>query len=247
MKRNEKMPKEELEYYQSLFTGNTLYSDAKKNLGEKLSELRENAGFQQADVAAIVGISRPTLSYYESGERSVDTEVLLKLATLYNVSIDYLFGLCKTPNPRVNYEETDEMNGLGYSQEVYNLLWESPSFNQLLNDMAKHPLFETLEKLTYNSRYTEYDEVDSGYRSFLVSKVLYEMISDIFNNWYYDNPGNIQMLSKAEKAKISKEIQDYLEQERSLDDIEEPDLLLKTEYEVHRKLEQLYIKLKKYL
>ena len=45
----------------------------------------------------------------------------------------------------------------------------------------------------------------------------------------------------------SKEIQDYLEQERSLDDIEEPDLLLKTEYEVHRKLEQLYIKLKKYL
>ena len=73
MKRNGKMPKEELEYYQSLFTGNTLYSDAKKNLGEKLSELRENAGFQQADVAAIVGISRPTLSYYESGERSVDT------------------------------------------------------------------------------------------------------------------------------------------------------------------------------
>ena len=150
MKRNGKMPKEELEYYQSLFTGNTLYSDAKKNLGEKLSELRENAGFQQADVAAIVGISRPTLSYYESGERSVDTEVLLKLATLYNVSIDYLFGLCKTPDPRVNYEETDEMNGLGYSQEVYNLLWESPSFNQLLNDMAKHPLFEKLAKLTYN-------------------------------------------------------------------------------------------------
>lgn len=30
MKRNGKMPKEELEYYQSLFTGNTLYSDAKE-------------------------------------------------------------------------------------------------------------------------------------------------------------------------------------------------------------------------
>ena len=124
MKCNGKMSKEELEYYQSLFSGNTLYSDVKKNIGAKLLELRENAGFQQADVAKIVGISRTSLSYYENGERGIDIEILFKLATLYNVSIDYLFGLCKNPSPRVNYEETDEMNSLGYSQETYNLLWD---------------------------------------------------------------------------------------------------------------------------
>ena len=250
MRCNKKISKEELEHYQLLFAGNALYSDVKKKLGKKLIELRENTGFQQADVAKIVGISRAALSYYENGERGIDIEVLFKLATLYNVSIDFLFGLCKDSAPRVNYEETDEMNSLGYSQEVYNLLWESSSFNTLLNDMAKHPLFKTLEELTYNSRYSKYDEIDSGYRSFLVSKVLYEMISDIFNDWYYDNPANIQALSKAEKAKISKEIKDYLEQERALDNVDiadDPEKFIETEFEMHRKLEQLYIKLKKYL
>lgn len=253
MKCNGKMSKEELEYYQSLFSGNTLYSSVKKKLGAKLLELRENAGFQQADVAKIVGISRTSLSYYENGERGIDIEILFKLATLYNVSIDYLFGLCKSTTPRVNYEETDEMNGLGYSQETYNLLWDSPNFNQLLDDMAKHPLFETLEKLTYDARYSKYDEIDSGYRSFLVSKVLYEMVSDIFDNWYLHDITKIEKLSKAEKNRICMEIEEYLGKVQAQDDFDindikkDPEKFIENEFDIHRKLEQLYIKLKKYL
>lgn len=226
------------------------FNSKKTYVGKKLKELREEKGLTLKEVGTEFGMKPQTLSNYEKGKRSIDIDILFELAQFYNVSIDYLFGLCNTSEPRVNYEETNEMNGLGYSQEVYNLLWESPSFNQLLNDMTKHPLFMTLEKLTYNSRYTEYDEIDSGYRSFLVSKVLYEIISDIFDNWYYDNPANIQMLSKAEKAKISKEIQDYLDQKETLDNInitDNPEKFIETEYEIHCKLQHLYLKLKKYL
>lgn len=250
MKCNGKMSKEELEYYQSLFSGNTLYSDVKKNLGAKLLELRENAGFQQADVAKIVGISRTSLSYYENGERGIDIEILFKLATLYNVSIDYLFGLCKNPSPRVNYEETDEMNSLGYSQEIYNLLWDSPNFNQLLNDMAKHPSFKTLEELTYDTRYSKYDEIDSGYRSFLVSKILYEMISDIFDDWYLHDTTKIEKLSKAEKNRICMEIEEYHIKRQELDSMDinkEPEIYIETEYKMLTELDKLYTKLKKFI
>ncbi len=60
--------------------------------GERLTKLRESKGYMQKDVADKLGIAPNTLSGYERNLRNPDSEILLKLASFYNVTVDYLLG-----------------------------------------------------------------------------------------------------------------------------------------------------------
>ncbi len=55
-----------------------------------LREIRKQKGFSQLKVAMDLSISREALSYYESGKRSPDINMLLRLSKYFDVSIDYL-------------------------------------------------------------------------------------------------------------------------------------------------------------
>ena len=55
-----------------------------------LLEVRKKRGFSQLKVAMDLSISREALSYYESGKRSPDVKMLLRLSEYFDVSIDYL-------------------------------------------------------------------------------------------------------------------------------------------------------------
>ncbi len=55
-----------------------------------LRKIRKEKGFSQLKVALDLSISRESISYYESGKRSPDIEMLLQLSRYFNVSIDYL-------------------------------------------------------------------------------------------------------------------------------------------------------------
>ncbi len=57
---------------------------------ERLRHLRTIKGLSQKFVAEKIGVKNNTLSGYESGRREPDTETLVKLADLYEVSLDYL-------------------------------------------------------------------------------------------------------------------------------------------------------------
>lgn len=65
-----------------------------------LKLLRKSRNYTQIAVQMKTGIEQALLSKYETGERIPPTETLLRLAELYNVSIDYL--LCRTDNPEIN-------------------------------------------------------------------------------------------------------------------------------------------------
>lgn len=68
----------------------------------RLRDLREDADLLQKDVAAILNCSQVCYSNYEIGKRDIPTEVLIKLAEIYNTSIDYLLGITdeKAPYPK---------------------------------------------------------------------------------------------------------------------------------------------------
>ena len=55
-----------------------------------LQEIRKNKGLSQLKVAMDLNISREALSYYETGKRNPDLEMLIKMSKYFNVSIDYL-------------------------------------------------------------------------------------------------------------------------------------------------------------
>ena len=55
-----------------------------------LVEIRKKKGYSQLKVAMDLNISREALSYYETGKRNPDLNMLIKLSDYFNVSIDYL-------------------------------------------------------------------------------------------------------------------------------------------------------------
>jgi len=61
-------------------------------LGRRLKQAREAAGYTQEQAAELLGLSRPTVADIEAGRRRVDTVLLRKLATLYGKAPGELLG-----------------------------------------------------------------------------------------------------------------------------------------------------------
>lgn len=57
---------------------------------ERLRKYRENARLTQEELAEKINVSRQTVSKWERGEASPDTDNLIKLSSLYQVSVDAL-------------------------------------------------------------------------------------------------------------------------------------------------------------
>lgn len=56
----------------------------------RLHTLRKERKLRQEDMAKQLGIARTTYAMYEQGNREPDYNTLIKLATFFEVSIDYL-------------------------------------------------------------------------------------------------------------------------------------------------------------
>jgi transcriptional regulator with XRE-family HTH domain len=62
------------------------------NIGEKISSLRKRAKLSQTDLAKITGASRTIIGNYERNENTPSTDMIVKLAAAFDVSVDYLLG-----------------------------------------------------------------------------------------------------------------------------------------------------------
>ena len=61
-------------------------------LSVKLKRLRIERHLRQGQVAQLIGVSKAAISAYETDIRQPSYDVLIRLANLYNVSVDYLLG-----------------------------------------------------------------------------------------------------------------------------------------------------------
>ena len=66
----------------------------------RIRDLREDRDLKQRQVAQYLNCSQQVYSNYELGQRDIPTDILIRLAQFYNVSIDYLLG--QTNNPKRN-------------------------------------------------------------------------------------------------------------------------------------------------
>lgn len=74
----------------------------KSRFGERIKELRKNHGWTQAQVAEEIGVTKSVISFYENKDRSPSPEVLVKFAELYQVSTDYLLGIEKANDNKID-------------------------------------------------------------------------------------------------------------------------------------------------
>ena len=95
-----------------------------------LREIRKKKRYSQLKVAMDLNISREALSYYETSKRDPDIEMLRKLSSYFNVSIDYLItGSEFKPKEYKNHRPFD--------------LWLFCLRNHAVFVFGRHQLFQT--------------------------------------------------------------------------------------------------------
>lgn len=62
------------------------------NIGERITQLRKQQNLSQDELAKRASVSRTIIGNYERNANTPSIEVLLKLAKVFNVSIDFLIG-----------------------------------------------------------------------------------------------------------------------------------------------------------
>lgn len=79
------------------------------SIASRLAELRQMQGLSQEALAERLGVSRQAVSKWERGESSPDTDNLIALASLYNISLDALLLGQDAPVPGqpAAFSETD--------------------------------------------------------------------------------------------------------------------------------------------
>lgn len=55
-----------------------------------LREIRKKKGYSQLKVSLDLNVSREAISFYETGKRSPDVDMLVRMSKYFGVSIDYL-------------------------------------------------------------------------------------------------------------------------------------------------------------
>jgi transcriptional regulator with XRE-family HTH domain len=62
------------------------------NIGERITQLRKQQNLSQDELAKKAGVSRTIICNYERNANTPSIEVLIKLAKVFNVSVDFLIG-----------------------------------------------------------------------------------------------------------------------------------------------------------
>ena len=68
------------------------------NYSERIRSLREDSDKTQAEIAKLLKVGQRTYCDYELGKTRIPVDSLIILARLYNVSMDYIWGVSDIHN-----------------------------------------------------------------------------------------------------------------------------------------------------
>lgn len=72
-------------------------SEIYTKLAQRIKELRQRLGISQQRLAALLRVSRPTISQIENRERRISADELIKLSEIFNLSVENLLDSEKQP------------------------------------------------------------------------------------------------------------------------------------------------------
>ena len=58
----------------------------------RLKEIRRQFGLSQLELAKRLRVSRSTIAMWETGGSNPDNEALMRISSIFDVSVDYLLG-----------------------------------------------------------------------------------------------------------------------------------------------------------
>ena len=104
---------------------------------ERFAKLRGE--MTQGEFAGFLGISRPTVGFYENGGRLPDALVLRQIAEKCKVSADWLIGLSNESTTDVDIQNVSNYTGL-----------TSSAIKALVKDKNRHPQIDVYNYLFDN-------------------------------------------------------------------------------------------------
>lgn len=149
-------------------------SDKRFN-NKNLKDAIDKSGMTREQIAESVGCDTSSITKYYNGDRYPKTDIIIRLAELFNCSTDYLLGKAKCKNANLDIEEIHQLTALsekaitelivtskqididGYISnpdiDVLNILIESDMFWSVLRYIKLMLEFSTIqekEELFYN-------------------------------------------------------------------------------------------------
>lgn len=143
----------------------------------RFRQLREEKGITQAAFADFLELSRPTIGFYENGDRMPDALALRRIAEKCQVSADYLVGITETRTMNISVRAICEATGLSensvsflkdlhakdiFLKNKYQNNIEPSEFtnikviNILLEELKETPvLLYSISRFLYFSKYVE--------------------------------------------------------------------------------------------
>lgn len=134
-------------------------------IGKRVKDIREELGMSQQKMAEMLGVARPTISQIENGTRKLCVEEILKLSQIFNITIDVLLDMKKTPE--VIFEEATKESEKKPSMRINvpqkNLKKFKEVFLYILNKIGSKPnIGETvIYKLLYFIDFNHYEKYEN--------------------------------------------------------------------------------------
>ncbi len=86
---------------------------------ERLKSLRKKCGYTQVSLAETLGVSKGTVAMWETGKRTPDFEILIRLSDLFDVRTDYILGKSNDSSSAKLSDDNIEQLGRWELESVY--------------------------------------------------------------------------------------------------------------------------------
>lgn len=79
----------------------------------RVRDLREDSDKTQAQIAERLNVGLTTYRRWETGEREIPLHIIMELAKIYKVSLDYITGMSNDPTQKWNIKNNINVYGGG--------------------------------------------------------------------------------------------------------------------------------------
>lgn len=121
-------------------------NDITSEIGERIIALRKQMRLQQKEMANELNIAASYLCEIESGRAKPNIELLIKMASLYNVNLNYLLmgtgDMMHGPGRKMKPEGFDFTDGIDSLEEMFWLMENSKFFRNAIMSMANKLIIE---------------------------------------------------------------------------------------------------------
>ena len=145
-------------------------------IANRLLTLRKQFNLSQEDLAARLGISRQAVSRWERAEASPDTDNLIALSKLYNVSIDSLLAMDADGEENFKYQANDNASQIRNEAGISDTRFKGDS-DDLMNLLRRlAPVYPVIVTMIYLVLGFALNMWHPGWIVFLTIPIFYVMI-----------------------------------------------------------------------